>query len=393
MNLLSNIVPIITFISFYTIAAFFYHEAEKAYDSERIIKANCYIFIGALILCLLAGLRSESVGTDVLVYAKPIYLSAERTDVSFPVWLITQEDIGYSTLAYVSAKLFHSFQFFLFLTEALIVVPFSVIAVINRKKASILSIMLLYMFLYYPLGFNVMRQNISVMLILMGFYLLKKRKTIALISIIVAFLFHSSGPITIGLLCAVYGISNIKNNMVRRTIILATSIIMAVFFVNWAEIVRWLIYGIRILPARYSFYLGVFSGTVEKSYFFARGRSDWVELCFRLINFIIPNLYIELNRSKRKELKYYRYASILNFLIFSVVFFLLNSSYGYRLVMVFDILNCIFYAKLFFKGKELNRSRLKVRKSTFFITLYGLFFWYLMYVYCGMHQIFPFAFA
>ena len=83
----------------------------KYKNQKRVIA-----FIGILLPCILAGLRDESIGTDVLVYVKPIFTAAENSS-SFSDFLsyswffswkykyVYEHEIGFTLLVFVITKI------------------------------------------------------------------------------------------------------------------------------------------------------------------------------------------------------------------------------------------------------------------------------------------------
>lgn len=159
--------------------------------------------------CLIAGLRASSVGTDVMGYAQPLFSLAKAntgfSDYYLSVWWRgwryygpADLEFGYSALAWLCARLFGSFQSFLFITQALTVVPIYVAVAKYRERFAIAPVMATYYLMFFNMSLNLMRQFIAlgfIFLAIVGFYRSGrglKGQAACLASLFIAVFFHSS---------------------------------------------------------------------------------------------------------------------------------------------------------------------------------------------------------
>ena len=95
---------------------------------------NGIAIIAILIPCLLAGLRADTIGTDVKVYVEPMYnaakeshtLSAYMNQRWFVIWrymYVNKFEIGFSLMVFLIQKLGGSFAMVLFFIQLLIIAP------------------------------------------------------------------------------------------------------------------------------------------------------------------------------------------------------------------------------------------------------------------------------
>lgn len=195
----------------FTLSCFLLYIAEK---QKRINLIFIIISLFSIwIPCLIAGLRADSIGTDVLIYAKPLYQLAEdagsfsdfMTMRWYSVWrykYVTEFEPGFCVLVYLSTKLFHSFGAVLFAIEACVVVPVWIGLVRQKDKISTALGMFVFYMLFFNCSLNIMRQSIAMAFLFLGFsYLIDKSKMKYLCFVIIAFLFHKSA--LIGLLILV----------------------------------------------------------------------------------------------------------------------------------------------------------------------------------------------
>ena len=174
-------------------------------------------FFALLIPCLIAGLRAQSIGTDVLVYVKPLTESAICADnlgdyfnsYWFRDWrnlYVQYYELGFSMLVYVVAKLTNSLGCVLFAISAVILVPLYTALCRNRKNAPVWLGMLTFYLLYFGASLNIMRQWAAMALLLLALQLLQEKKYgRTLFFSLFACLFHNSA-IIVFLIYAVYGL-------------------------------------------------------------------------------------------------------------------------------------------------------------------------------------------
>ena len=166
-------------------------------------------FLALLIPCLIAGLREQSVGTDVLVYVKPMTeaaLSAKNLDQFFDGYWFAQwrnlyvqdYEVGFSMLVYLVARVTRSLPAVLFSIQALMVVPVYIALARNRKDFPVWLGMLLYYFLFFNATLNMMRQWNAMALLLLAFQLLRERKVwLTAILVVIAFFFHKTAIVAL----------------------------------------------------------------------------------------------------------------------------------------------------------------------------------------------------
>lgn len=113
-------------------------------------------------ICLIAGLRSMTVGTDVQVYVSPMFEAAQW--MSFDTLLFERYGGAAEPLfvayVYVITRVFDSFGVLLFLIELAVVAPFAY-ALIKIAPNSFGSGLLLFTLVFFGFSLNVMRQSIA----------------------------------------------------------------------------------------------------------------------------------------------------------------------------------------------------------------------------------------
>lgn len=196
----------IYFTTFF-LSAFLLFIAEKNRKSNKLI-----VVIALLIPIMLAGLRKIGIGTDTEVYVNVLYDAASSSSgfidylgkkvySSFQIKPVTNWEIGYNLLVYVSTKITHSYQGVLFATHLLIITFVYQGLVKIQGNFSRAWAMLVFYFMFYSSSLNLMRQWIAISIIFYGFHFLQdKQPKKYLICVVLAMLFHNSSVIGIVLL-------------------------------------------------------------------------------------------------------------------------------------------------------------------------------------------------
>lgn len=176
-----------------------------AKDQKGIAKKGI-VFLAIMIPCVLAGIRGNTVGTDVHVYLEPMVSNA-RYAKSFSDYMrsswqqgwvirgVYDIEVGFSVLVYVIIKLFNSIYVLQFAIQWLTIYPIYV-GLKEKNTDKVWLGMLVYFCMFYNGFLNIMRQGIAIGFLFLAFqYLFNEKKKRFFTFLIVACLFHNSGAI------------------------------------------------------------------------------------------------------------------------------------------------------------------------------------------------------
>ena len=161
----------------------------------------------------IAAFRADIIGTDVQVYARQLYniaINSKNFDEFlnmkwYAIWRfkeVSEFELGYTILVYLSAKL-KSFAFLLGCTQFLTIFPLylSLNRYKNRYKYIVTIGLSIYYLLFFNMSLNMMRQWISMTMIMLAYVHLKDSKYVqSTIIFIIAVLFHRTAIIGLGVL-------------------------------------------------------------------------------------------------------------------------------------------------------------------------------------------------
>ena len=211
-----------------------------------------YIFwsiVAVLIPCLLAGMRADSIGTDVAVYAKPLFDVAHSSS-SFgefygsgliqywPRADVSEFEIGYLALVWVSSRLFDSVQGLLFLTQLLVIVPIYWTLSRRGNKETLATGMCLFLFLYFNQSLNMMRQWIAMAFVFMGILGLYKKNGKAkdhiagIAPILIGVSFHTSAVLGFVVFAIRAYIDSNAGSQLRKVALVCGIALVAILFIG-----------------------------------------------------------------------------------------------------------------------------------------------------------------
>ena len=158
-------------ICFFT-SCLFLMLSEK-YNKNKVVH-NILVIIALFLPCLLAGMRAETIGTDVQVYLKPIYNCAnmaetfsEFLNMKINLLVVADFERGFSSLVYLITKIFGNIQFVFFFVELCIILPIykGLKKIKSFEDSKIWLSMLVFYLMSYNRTLNVMRQYVCIAII------------------------------------------------------------------------------------------------------------------------------------------------------------------------------------------------------------------------------------
>lgn len=376
----------------YTVSLYLINQANRAKNRATFI---AFSFFALLLPCLFAAYRGETVGTDVLQYAKPYYLGALNSGTLQSYLLQGSAETGYEVFVFFVTKLFGNFNAVLFFTEALIIVPVYCVAIKNRKSCPMWVTMFVYYMVFYIASFNFMRQSVAAAFLLLAYFELIEKKWISFVLLVcVAQLFHNTA--FIGVAVIIFGVCfyRLKSKQLRFLAFTALCIILILISINWETLITWAIYDLKILPRRFVNYVNIFTGGQnQSSYYFLLTKSNYIELIFRWLLYIGPIICCS---KKITDTSLYKSANIillLSVVVYTALFVLFHTSYAVRIT---------WYMEYFFLvWLPICYSRIKIKKehvgiisrSSGVMFLLAFSYWFCGYMILGWHGTLPFVFS
>ena len=358
---------------------------------NRFVK-KIVTLISLLIPCLLAGLRNNSVGTDVNVYVNPLYSLASNAK-SFGEYLngnyiyswvyhsVSDYELLFNAIIYYSTKITSNLNIVLFIIEALIVFPlyFGLTKYDELKKYKWFSLAVFY-FMFYNMGLNAMRQYIGISIFFYGFSCLinnKKGNTHFLICLLIACLFHKSSLLGL-IIYALYFFSKSKYSKIKLFYKDHSIYLFKVFIVFFVIIVTLLVLNNSLLISILT-RLGL-----EKYIGYVSGDNL---ISIKKIIVLLPIIFIFCINKKDYYLKNNSILLLLIFIMSIILSFFSasGSGFGLRISFIFTIFYIVFIPLIC-----LDKDG-KIKKYYFVIMLlYLMVYWYYYFVYGNVGETVPY---
>lgn len=188
-----------------------------------------FIVLSVLPVAVLAGIRDDSIGTDVLVYGKACFLDVYQSrwyseiDLS---WMIRMEP-GYLMLNYVVSRFTGDYHIFFGILMALQMFFVMKFLLCFKNRLPVWLGLAAYYFSYYNVSLNQMRQSMACAIVLYACTFVYKRKFIRFAALIgFASLFHISAALAI-LIYPVYMIFKKKRSYALMFFFVALGVVMS----------------------------------------------------------------------------------------------------------------------------------------------------------------------
>lgn len=181
-------------IAYIYISSIFIYRRPLLYQERRINRDKLFLFLSMGLLLLLNCLRSLYTGNDTLSYYKLFkYYSTGSTVEEYStagyIWMDSYVDVGWRYLNRIFSHFSDNYQLFISLV-AIFLYSFTTKHIRKYSPYIGVSILLFFLRFYHPY-LNVLRQAVSIVIILMAHQLLIKRKYVKYaICILLAALFH-----------------------------------------------------------------------------------------------------------------------------------------------------------------------------------------------------------
>lgn len=345
------------------------------------------IFVALFLVCLLAALRDDKVGTDVLVYAKVLFVRA-RAAYSWTAYYARNRhfEVGYLALNYVISRMTDKFSILHFVIEFIICINLVISFLEIGKRDYLWFGMTIYYLLYYNQSYNLIRQTVSCSFVFLAFSFLQNQKyKRTIIFLTIAICFHTSSIIAfLGII--IYFLS--KKFAIEATY--AICFISLVYYLVGNKIIYSIVNSISTLQ-KYS------------PYFSEEYTYDIPITIFGYLIFVFIESIVVYNNSKRRQAnaclanygeKYHWNVFLMNINFVSVIMlpFLSGVVYLWRLSLSINFLSM--YTLIDVPEKVINiniggKYQKKISQGIVFSFL--MLFWIVYYVILNNNKTIPYA--
>lgn len=371
---------IVIYMSFFVVSFIFCYLSERKYRKRKRQLGNFYAGISVLILCILAAVRSTSVGGDIMVYLLPNFERAitYSSFTEFYAVASVQMEFLFSLLVYCYAKI-GNLSLLFFTIELLILVPLYYVLYKSKERCSITIAYIIYVFLFYNFSFSGMRQSIAMSMMFLAIYHLMNKDYIKLVFwSIIAILFHKGAVVPLVLITLILVFE--KRKSYKKLLGILTVILLS-FFVLYNQFANVLANVFLLISPRYSYYIQMYiSPNIQW------GNIPSTEIVMKLGIVMICALFGYYKKSGN-----IRNVSFLVFSLLGRYFVLLNARMyeALRIAYYFDVFSIVLV------GNTVYQQRIYTNRRVLSICMVGLAFFYWIYfiMYIGGYKTNVFSFA
>ena len=352
-------------------------------------KKNSVLFWGWALMAifvptLLAGLRDNTIGTDVLTYVDDIWedvrtvssLSELNKNISDNYYEVG--DRGYIILNYLLRMISDSPHLAYFGVSSFMFFFVLLAAKDNRYKASMFMMMFLFLFIYYNPSLNMMRQMMAMSVGLYSYKYLERKQWIKLgLCMTFMSLFHTSSFVYL-LVIALFLVFRIKNLRLRLAAIGACIISMFTIF-RYYEVVLVGIVNAGLVPTHYLMYKpeeGVFQTSVLIIYFV-------YEVVFLFVAFLVKQ------QDVKAEVYYYATFHLFGTALSTLSIVMYDANRLSQYIMLISIV--IFLPRTLMLARRLKPC---IYPSLLLLTMsISVVGWYYLNIYMGYNETYPYKSA
>ncbi len=355
-----------------------------SFISSKKFKTLSFILLALsfIIPCILSGLRSYDIGTDVKVYIVPLFNRSLISSNFLSLVKNTPEikDYLYLFLTYISAKTFKNVFFvFFFITLVTIIPTYKALKLNLKNENQILFGMLVFYTVLYNASFNMCRQSIALSFSFLAIsYLIRNEEKKFFIISIITILFHWSGTILF-VIYVLHKITSSKKLQPNSKFLFQSIFILMITFM--------IFFLPKILPL-----LKVFGFSDHKIISYSvgyllssRSTSNTADTCF----FIIIYLLLAFNSKYLKE-KNGNY-NFFKFLALAGIFIL---QFGTYISFAFRASYYFLYPPIFLEIPKLIGVNKKKGISLYSLLLISMFcfYWFFWVIIANYHDTYPYIF-
>ena len=267
----------------FALSIFFYAFAIRL---EQKWASAFFLSFSILIPAAVAGLRDLTVGTDLGGYGIRIWNYAICSETLNSLLSNQDSEILYLTLNFVVSRYTTDIHWFLFIHEFIIMTLIVLSALRCKEKFNSEFVLMFMLFYLYCISFNLMRQSIAIVLVLLAStWIFESQMKKSIIPTSLGCLSHNSAFFSVFLYPFKYVVEKFFNR--KKHLILLIAIFGFVGFSFYAVIMQWLM-SVGVYSDHYELYVGQTGFKTHK-------------IVIAVILGLITSLYVFVQKEERNE--------------------------------------------------------------------------------------------
>lgn len=242
----------LTYFIVFIISLFFYRFAVRKNNKNIVLP----LVVVLLVLSTFAGVRDETVGTDMSVYVVRIwdmFLDVHTFQEVIITSVLSETEFGYSIFNYMISRITSDIHWFLFAHQLLICLITLYIGYKERDNIPTGYVLMFYLLGNYVTTFNLMRQSCAIACVLLAFYwaFYQDKKILAFVAFLLGWSFHNSVILAILLPISYYLFAKFQFN--PNTMYIGGIVVTLLLYISFRTFMGSLLnYG--ILSSKYEMY-------------------------------------------------------------------------------------------------------------------------------------------
>lgn len=361
----------------------------------RRVEFCFFSLISILLPCLLAALRANTVGTDMLIYGERLFNTSLKT--SFYDFVINRDkEWLYYFLVYISSHVFGDIRFQYFFIELLTFAPIYLTLMRDKESNRYAWLGLwVYFFWLFPYSLNLMRQSIAISIIFWAFkYVERKSLKKYIICVLIASMFHFTALIGIIIYPLYYIMTYSKENIDNRYRLSDNKNVRFWRIAKkYGRYIPWLVAALAVvLLFKYSQLVSILNDFDSESfgtYFENMSHKTGLPIIRDYVLIALPIFALYLLNLKYYENSDKQLRACFTFSLISVILYqaAMISSQTYRISLYLHIFWPLFIAKYIAKTKSAKTRFLYIC----IIMVLSVMFWNKFFVKSGWCEIIPYV--
>lgn len=365
----------LVYITLLIIVIIFSKIIEKKADKKS---GKIFAFILIFILSWIAGVRALNVGWDASKYVRSTFFRLDYFDGDYLKFMAsTTVEYGFSLYSYIIYHLFPDVHALLFGYSFLTTICVFIFAFKEKENIKFSNVIIIYYLTLYLISFNIIRQSISVAIVLLAIPYLKEKKYLkCIILAVLATSFHNSGILAFAIYFIYIYLNKKKTINAKMTSVLLITIVMALITLTYPQIAK-VMYKIGFLPLKYY------------NYIIGDNRLDY-NFSNIAINFywVLVGLLAIKTKTDIKEKEKLAFCLLLLNISLVINIISIRTHEIYRVGYYFYYIGLLYFypsLSIFFKNNKFNKTVINA------VTTVLLIFWFLWITVLGNgHNIYPY---
>lgn len=353
---------------------FFTFVAQEAADKKKTVASVCSL-VAIILPSGLAGLRDSGIGTDTIIYADDIWMQIRYVDDWDSFWksYVSGDWAGIEFIyLFINwfASLFSNDSHCIYFFTNLVTVSFVYLAIYdNRKKAQMWLGMTIFLFIYYNMSLNLIRQSIALAISLYAIKYIERKKWIPFsICLLIVINSHNTGLFFIGFSSFMIIYKYMRHGALRNVCLATICIGLPILFIFFDVLLAFTV-SIGVIPVKYLMYL---SEEARKGV----GLSYITTCVFYMIILFMARRSIH-NDTKKEDIKYYINSKILGsgLQLLSII-----SLWAFRLAFYFNMpVDVLFVPRAIKLVRERNIKMYYVLNILIVTFCIAMWLWFIVY--------------